>query len=138
MVVSQIMSALSTKQSEQKTARSDDEKPAVPALEMAINIKEICVHFMESLAGVADTAERALRPAQSLDTDALLSLRLQKLKVNMSATDGGSITSVDLAKFKFGYSNDDIISLDQSLQMRASVRDAFPSAGSDVSLKIIQ
>ncbi|KAJ1326708.1 autophagy-related protein 2 [Microdochium nivale] len=138
MVVSQIMSALSTKPAERPSSKSDEAKTKVTTPEVAVAIEQICVHFMETLAGVADTAERALMPSQPLDDDALLSLDLQKLQVNMCPIEGGAVTSVDLAKFKFGYGNDDIISLDQSLQMRASVRDAFPSAGSDVSLKITQ
>jgi len=138
MVVSQLMSALKTDKPRQDAVVVSSDKPSKPPPSMTIMLEQICVHFMENLPGVADTAERSLRPNQVFGTDALLSLNLQSLSIDVAEVDGNTVTSVDLAKFKFGYANDDIISLDQRLQMRASVRDAFPSAGSDVSLKIIQ
>ncbi|PNH67432.1 hypothetical protein VD0001_g7821 [Verticillium dahliae] len=45
---------------------------------------------------------------------------------------------MNLEKFRLGYATDDILSFDQSLQMRTSVMDKFPSPGADVSLKLIQ
>ncbi|KAH7026239.1 uncharacterized protein B0I36DRAFT_272997 [Microdochium trichocladiopsis] len=138
MVVSQLLSALNSSQPSQGKVKSEDNSPRTTTPSMAIVMEQICIHFMENLSGVADTAERALKPAPALDTDALLSLNLRDLAVDIASAEGTTVTSVDLTKFRFGYGNDDIISLDQRLQMRASVRDAFPSAGSDISLKIIQ
>ncbi|KAI4598027.1 autophagy- protein 2 [Pestalotiopsis sp. 9143b] len=116
------------------TSRASSPQPDIKIL-----AKHISIQFLESLVGVADTSERVLNPnSAAFGTDALLVSSLENLKVHVTRTDKATKTSVDLEKFRFGYGNDDILSFDQRLQMRASVRDAFPSAGADVFLKITQ
>lgn len=99
--------------------------------------QQISVHFLETLVGVADTPERTFNSgATTFEAEVLLMTTLQGLSMNLSRTESATEASITLQKFRFGYANDDIISFDSRLQMRASIRDAFPSAGADVSLKV--
>jgi autophagy-related protein 2 len=121
----------------QKPASSDRNTAALP--DIKISAERVSVQFLEVLAGIADSPERILNPnPTTFGIDALLTTTLRNISLNVSRTDASTVTSITLDKFKFGYANDDIISFDPRLQMRASVRDAFPSAGADVSLKITQ
>lgn len=142
MVVSRILSALKerpeTPRSKQKVkAESKSDQSPMPDIKVAA--EQITIHFLENLAGIADTPERLFNPSStSFNSDALISATIQDLNVGLTGSLSSTETSVDVGKFKFGYGNDDIISFDQRIQMRASVNDAFPSAGADISLKITQ
>ncbi|KAF7527002.1 hypothetical protein G7054_g10613 [Neopestalotiopsis clavispora] len=139
MVTSKIMTLLKEHGSEKPSKPSASTQAASTQPEIKLLAQQVSIQFLEALVGVADTPDRALNPnLAAFGTDALLSANLQNVKVNVERTEKVTNTSVNLEKFRFGYANDDIISFDQRLQMRASVRDAFPSAGSDVSLKITQ
>ncbi|KAI1179276.1 ATG C terminal domain-containing protein [Nemania sp. FL0916] len=133
-VVTRIISALKEPNVQAKTNANPSPLP-----DIKIVAEKLSVHFLEVLTGVADTPERILgaRP-HTFDSDALLTTSLGNVAVNLSQSGPSVITSVNIGKFNFGYANDDIISFDQRIQMRASVKDAFPSAGSDISLTIIQ
>ncbi|ORY64949.1 uncharacterized protein BCR38DRAFT_484422 [Pseudomassariella vexata] len=139
MVVSRILSVL--KEPNDKTAqKAEAEKKKVsPSQDLKILAQKVSIHFLETLAGVADAPERILNPnPATFGTDALLTTTLQNLAFNLSRSESTTVSSIELEKFKFGYANDDIVSFDPRLQMRASVRDAFPSAGADVSIKVTQ
>ncbi|KAI8960997.1 hypothetical protein F5Y11DRAFT_328084 [Daldinia sp. FL1419] len=141
-VVSRILSALkekpSTSTSKQKgKAESKQNTSFIP--DINIVTEQITIHFLENLAGISDPPERLfnLSPA-SFSADALLTAAIENLNVHLSVSSTTTETSVDVGKFRLGYGNDDIISFDQRIQMRASVNDAFPSAGADISVKFSQ
>ncbi|KAH6697028.1 hypothetical protein F5X68DRAFT_226423 [Plectosphaerella plurivora] len=115
--------------------QSETPKPSA----FKIVMDKISILFLSQLGGVADTAERALSPSRLfMQPDVLLRTVLDNLVIGVT-TDGPTVeTSIDLEKFSFGYAKDDIISFDQSLQMRTSVMDKLPTAGSEVSIKIIK
>ncbi|KAI2469468.1 hypothetical protein F4781DRAFT_216911 [Annulohypoxylon bovei var. microspora] len=141
LVVSRILSALKEQpqtSSKQKTkADVKNNPPSMPDIKIAAD--QITIHFLENLIGIADTPERLFNPGPaSLNADAILSATIQDLNVGLSGSASSTVTSVDVGKFKLGYGNDDMISFDQRIQMRASVRDAFPAAGADISLKVTQ
>lgn len=140
MVISKLLSAFGDQKEKPAKAseKHNETKPSTPLPDFKIVSERISIYFLETLAGIADTPERLLNPNPVLDVDALLATQLHDLTVNISKTQASVVTSIDLGKFNFGYGNDDIISFDQRLQMRASVRDAFPSAGADVSATITQ
>ncbi|KAM0523494.1 hypothetical protein ACHAP6_003509 [Verticillium nonalfalfae] len=73
-----------------------------------------------------------------LQPETLLQSVLERLSISIESSGSTTETSIDLEKFRLGYATDDILSFDQSLQMRISVMDKFPSPGADVSLKLIQ
>lgn len=140
MVVSRLLAVMKEQEdkSAPKPAQADQNTPP-PLPDIQITAERITLQFLEALAGVADTPERVLdHSAAAFGSDALLITTLQDLSLHLTRDKSSTVTSVDLKKFKFGYANDDILSFDQRLQMRASVRDAFPDAGADVSLRITQ
>ncbi|KAI1389932.1 uncharacterized protein F4822DRAFT_400277 [Hypoxylon trugodes] len=142
IVVSRILSALKeqpqTPPAKQKM-KVEDKSDAAPLPDIKIAAEQITIHFLENLVGIADTPERIFNPSPaSLGVDALLTTSIQDLNVGIIGLSSSTETSVNVGKFKLGYGNDDIVSFDQRIQMRASVRDAFPSAGADISLKFTQ
>ncbi|RYP61145.1 hypothetical protein DL769_007857 [Monosporascus sp. CRB-8-3] len=140
MVISKILSAFKDQRDKPVISPKKQDSQAKPSAlpDIKIAFEQISVHFLETLAGIADTPERLFNPSPVLDADALLTAKLDNLTLSISKSQDSVVTSVDLGKFNFGYGNDDIISFDQRLQMRASVRDAFPSAGADVAVKVTQ
>ncbi|KAI1270624.1 hypothetical protein F5Y18DRAFT_18246 [Xylariaceae sp. FL1019] len=141
-VLSRILGALSEPTGQSKPGQSKPDTTSASTSSpfiFKLIAEKISVHFLESLVGVADTPERILGSrVPAFGSDALLTATLQNLTVNLSKSQSSTTTSLDVGKFKFGYANDDIISFDQRIQMRSSIRDAFPSSGSDVSLAITQ
>ncbi|KAI0911249.1 ATG C terminal domain-containing protein [Ustulina deusta] len=133
-VVARILGALREPNGQAKT-----ETPSSPLPDIKVIVERISIHFLDILSGVADTPERILGTRSApFDVDALLTTTLENLVVHVAQSQPLTTTSVNIGKFKFGYANDDIVSFDQRIQMRSSVRDAFPSAGSDISLTIAQ
>ncbi|KAI1104777.1 hypothetical protein F4804DRAFT_177875 [Jackrogersella minutella] len=141
MVVSRILSALKERpQPPPKHKAKTEVKSEPPSMpDIKIIAEQITIHFLENLVGIADTPERLFNPnPASFTADALLSATIQDLIVGLSGSASSTETSVDVGKFKLGYGNDEIISFDQRLQMRASVMDAFPPTGADISVKYMQ
>ncbi|CAK7208736.1 autophagy-related protein 2 [Sporothrix bragantina] len=140
-------------------AQSSDDaaSPAIP--EIKFHAEKISLLFLDKLAGVADTAERFfdLPRASTFGQagDVLLQTILEDLLVGLTPPTSSpsesvtgssraasvvptSKTTIDLKRFRFGYADADILSFDRRIQMRASVRDVFPPAGDDMSVKISQ
>lgn len=140
-------------------AGADAAGSAMP--DVKVHAEKISLLFLDKLAGVADTAERFFdSPRASTFNhkgDVLLQAVLEDLVVGLAApaatpadTSAGpdashtasvtpvTKTSIDLKRFRFGYADADIVSFDRRIQMRASVRDVFPPAGDDISVKINQ
>ncbi|KAI1360701.1 ATG C terminal domain-containing protein [Xylaria arbuscula] len=135
-VVSRILGALKEPNNQAKAKTETSSSPMPP---IKLIVQKLSIHFLDILSGVADTPERILDARSSpFDIDALLTTTLENLVVNVSQSHLSTTTSVNVGKFNFGYANDDIISFDQRIQMRASVRDAFPASGSDISLTVVQ
>lgn len=136
-VVSRILGALKEPNGQAKQAKGETKSSPLPDIKFIA--EKISVHFLDVLSGVADTPERILgaRPA-TFDVDALLTTSLENMVVKMSQSRSSTTTSIDVGKFNLGYANDAIVSFDQRIQMRSSIRDAFPSSGSDISLTIVQ
>ncbi|KAK1995751.1 ATG C terminal domain-containing protein [Colletotrichum falcatum] len=119
-----------------ETVRPQQES-TVPDIRVAF--EKISLHFLHQLGGVADTAERILgSPGLQMQPEILLRTDLDNLGITLKNSNKALEATMDLEKFRFGYARDDIVSFDQSLQMRASVMDKFPSVGSDVSVKVIK
>ncbi|KAI0179252.1 hypothetical protein GGR52DRAFT_298281 [Hypoxylon sp. FL1284] len=142
IVVSRILSALkehrqapSSKQKLKEDAK--DGPSSMPDIQ--VTAEQITLHFLENLVGIADTPERLFKPSSaSFSSDALLTATIQDLSAGMSRTSSSTKTSLEVGKFRLGYGDDDIVSFDQRIQMRASVKDAFPPTGADISLQITQ
>ncbi|KAI0472842.1 hypothetical protein GGR56DRAFT_652154 [Xylariaceae sp. FL0804] len=138
MVISRILAAL--REPPARRAPGIEKEKSSPAhSNIKIAAEEISVYFLERLSAVAEcTGQNSGTVPTAFAADALLTASLKDLNIGVSQSQSSTVTSLDLGKFKFGYGNDDIVSFDQRIQMRASVRDALPSSGSDLSATITQ
>ncbi|KAI1345051.1 hypothetical protein F5Y15DRAFT_15823 [Xylariaceae sp. FL0016] len=138
MVMSRLLAALKEPAQQPCTrtdSRSNSSSDSVPNVQ--ISAEEISINFLEAMSAVADTPERLFNTGPpAFGTEVLLTTSLKCLNIGIVKSPPSTVTSVDLKKFKLGYGNDDIVSFDERIQMRASVRDAFPVTGSDISLVI--
>lgn len=139
MVVSRLLSAISSKEPERpnEAAGSPAESSQTPVAngDIRITLEEVSLLFLERLAGVAETPDRIFGAGPAgFDADILLQTQLR----NVQATITPGETGIDVESFTFGYAGEDasIISFDRSMQMMASVKDAMPTPGSEVSIKI--
>ncbi|KAF7874235.1 hypothetical protein EAF04_002907 [Stromatinia cepivora] len=126
----------SMKQEPQAVASS---KPTSSSAEphLKISAKEISLRFLEQLQGTLGS-RTVESQAKTLDSDVLLRTTLKGLNVSRKPSGSTTKTSITLQKFLFGYAQENIISFNAGLQMRASVRDLAASAGIDVSVDMYQ
>lgn len=108
-----------------------------PRSDIKLSVQRISVLFLERIFGVqATTATMSSPEMPAFEAETLLRTDLEHLQATLSQTDSVKEVLVSIDKFRFGYQDSDILSFDQEAQMRASVRDVFPEAGADVSLKM--
>lgn len=125
------------------------------AFDLRLVAREISFNFLSQLHGVVDTPERYLSPpAFTLDHDqVLLNASMQNLSLSKCSTqaepsglgnkgsDGANqdavVTRIDLERFRFGYSDGDMVSFDSNRPMSTSVRDVFLRHG-HVGIKMIR
>jgi autophagy-related protein 2 len=114
-------------------------EPSYVGRNFILNAEEISLKFLERLEGT-------LGPANELDTerwaappevDILLRTTVNGLHVETQSLESTTKTLLTLKKVVFGYAQENIVSFDAGLQMRASVRDLKASDGIDVSVNII-
>lgn len=105
--------------------------------DIKLSVQKISILFLEKIFGIDATTERTPSPhVPAFEAETLLRTELEHLQATMSQTDAVTEARVSIEKFRFGYQDTDILSFDQEAQMRASVRDVFPEAGADVSVKV--
>lgn len=122
---------------EPRAAASSKPTPSAPQPHLKINFEEISLRFVEQLEGVLGS-RFARSSTKILDSDILLKTTLRGLKVSRKSYSSTIKTGITLQKFLFGYAQENIISFEAGLQMRASVRDLSASAGIDVSIDMSQ
>lgn len=98
----------------------------------------ICVSFLESVASATNVATGTKSPAKGSDAETLLKVALEQFRATVSHSGSSTETRMSIERFRFGYHDSDIFAFDQEVQMRASVRDTFPEAGADISLRVTQ
>lgn len=116
---------------------SSSTAPSSPEPHLEISAKEISLKFLEQLEGNLGSRSTGSHSKTS-DSDVLLKTTLKGLSVSRKPLGPTTKTSITLQKFLFGYAQENIISFNASLQMRASIRDLATSAGIDVSIDIYQ
>ncbi|KAF4452768.1 hypothetical protein F53441_4480 [Fusarium austroafricanum] len=151
MVIGKLLDAIKDKNAPSAEETKHESSAKMPNIKMAL--EEIRLDFVNRLGGISDTPERYLDPSAFIfDQEVLLNTTLQNLTISISeteiatppvvkgklATQPAVLTKIDLQKFRFGYSNGDIISFDKGKPMSSSVRETFLSAGSDVGVEILQ
>lgn len=125
----------------QKPSGKPDDTPmggnGSPRSDIKLSIQKVSVLFLEKIYGVqAMTATTSSPGLPAYEAETLLRTDVEHLQATLSQTDSAKEVLVRINKFRFGYKDSDILSFDQEAQMRASVRDVFPEAGADVSVKM--
>lgn len=116
-----------------KSARANDTSRA----NIKLSVQKISILFLEKIFGVhVPTAATPSPQVPPFEAETLLRTDLEHLQATLSQKDVAEETLLRIDKFRFGYQDSDILSFDQEAQMRASVRETFPEAGADISVKI--
>lgn len=132
-----------------KEALKQDSMPSEPwkadhppaDMDLKFTARRVSLKFLERLEGVSRPAPSAHDGSQGAtlsELDVLLRTELSGLQINSRTSKSTGETTVKLKKFVFGYAQENILSFDAGLQMRASVRDLKASEGVDVVLKILK
>ncbi|KAK7744623.1 autophagy-related protein 2 [Cytospora paraplurivora] len=112
--------------------RTDSSQPEIKLLAQKISFV-----FLDKILSVSDTEAKTTDPAMAgFGSDVLLRAEIEKLSARTFQGSSKAEHTLRLEKFRFGYHDSDILSFDREAHMRASVRDAFPEAGADVSVKL--
>lgn len=114
------------------TVQNASTRPELPRIHFSTD--NICVSFLESVALVAATKGSA----KESDIETLLRAELDRFGVTVSHSGSSTETRMSIERFRFGFHDSDILTFDRDVQMRASVRDTFPEAGADISLRVSQ
>ncbi|KAF7922518.1 uncharacterized protein EAE98_008044 [Botrytis deweyae] len=127
----------SMKKKTQATTASSKATSSPPEPHLRVSAQTISLKFLENLKGTLGS--RIAEPqTKSSDSDVLLKTTIKGLNVSRDPSGNTTKTSITLQKFTFGYAQENIISFDAGLQMRASTRDLAASAGIDMSANIYQ
>jgi autophagy-related protein 2 len=127
----------------QDSALPESPKPEQAPAETSLRFsaQKISLKFLERLEGFSGTTHIAYNGRRNVPTpepDVLLRTELNGLQVDTNTSKSTTETTVKLKKFTFGYAQENILSFDANLQLRASVRDLRASEGVDVVLKILK
>ncbi|KAK2625752.1 hypothetical protein QTJ16_005064 [Diplocarpon rosae] len=108
---------------------------------LTLGVEEVYVKFLERLDGILDHTipqSATNRMTGPRSADVLLRMRLSGLNVQSHASKSITKTSITLKKLILGYAQENIISFDAGLQIRASTKDLRASDGIDVSVNLTQ
>ncbi|KUI63234.1 Autophagy-related protein 2 [Cytospora mali] len=125
-----------SQQPSEQVEKSPSQKADSSTPGFKLSAQKISVVFLEKILTVSDIAARASDPAMSFGSDVLLRAEIEHLSAIASREGSTTESNIRLEKFRFGYHDSDILSFDREAQMRASVRDAFPEAGADISVRL--
>jgi len=113
-----------------------------PDRKFILGFEDISFKFLERLDGVLGSSgtppTTSSQFSGSPSLDVLLRMSLSGLDIQAHTSKGTTKTALTLKKFVFGYAQENILSFDADLQMRASVRDLKASDGIDLSLNLTQ
>lgn len=137
MVISRLLEASKLSQ---KSAETTVEKPTREASasqpSFKFSVQKISFMFMEKIFGITDAQTGPLPPAINFGSEPLLRAEFENIQAATVPSVSSTETNITLERFRFGYHDSDMIAFDREAQMWTSVRDTFPEAGSDISVKL--
>lgn len=138
MVVPKLLEAFKGRQEASATQTSEGAPRTAAVSDFRLVAESISLLFLDKLAGVADTAERAFMPrGAEFGTDVLLKMDVGGVAASAATTSSEQTDlAVNIEKLTFGYANEPIIAFDRSVNMFESVMNTFPAAGNDISVKV--
>lgn len=107
---------------------------------LSISLKSCSVKLLEHLPGSAyppqNAVSQSLHPSFSSLEDIILRATVSGLSSYLSISNGTTKFHLDLSKFAFGFASEDLLSFDESLRMRESVRDILSPVHGDISVSV--
>ena len=126
------------------SASSKGEDVGPPKVSAVYNLKidNALIKLLEHLPGfpsssTSDVRTGAWGTAETPSDNTLLVSTLKDVDISKRSTPKSSTVELSVAKFMFGYANDNIFTFDVGLKMRDSIRDDLTSDGKDLSLSIV-
>jgi autophagy-related protein 2 len=120
-------------------ANSPELIPSSIEMDFKLNAETISLKFLERLEGTLGSAAVGSDSTQWVnppEADVLLQTTLKGFQIDTHMSKSTTKAALTLKKFVFGYAQENIVSFDAGLQMRASVRDLKASDGIDLSANI--
>lgn len=137
MVVQRLLEASKhSQQDSDKIENPPSKKASTKVPNIRLSMQRISLLFVEKIFGVADAASRQPAPVVNFDSETLLEAGFENILATMIPSESSTETTVTIDRFRFGYHDSDILSFDREAQLWTSVRDTFPEAGADVSVKL--
>jgi autophagy-related protein 2 len=137
-LVQKVKEALKRDPTSPEPPKQDQDKPET---DLRFTAQGISLKFQERLEGTSGPAPAVYDRQQKQkpsETDVLLRTELNGLQIDSHFSKPTTETIVRVKKFIFGYAQENILSFDANLQMRASVRDLKASEGVDIVLKVLK
>lgn len=122
--------------------KSDDAGDQNASAKYGLIIENLSVKLLEHLHGfcissISDAKSVAFDKVEAFADNVLLVSTVKGLHLSKQSTQHSSSVQLSMAKFLFGYPDDNILSFNADLKMRESVRDSLIPGGEDLSLSIL-
>lgn len=137
MVAQRLLEA--SKHSQRNSDKTEDipsKKFGASVPSVKLSVQKISLLFIEKIFGVADTSSRPPAHVVNFGSEPLLKAEFESIQATIVPSVSSTETTINLDRFRIGYNDSDILSFDREAQMWTSVRDTFPEAGADVSVKL--
>ncbi|CAG8213197.1 unnamed protein product [Penicillium nalgiovense] len=115
-----------------------DQPARTPPVHLVVHA--LSIKFIERVSGhvySSDNSGAPLPPPYSME-DVILRLTLSGLDARLSAQSATTKLNLDVSKFGFGFSSEDIIFFDEKLKMRESTRDVLSPSQGDISISLVK
>lgn len=137
MVVQRLLKASNNSQQNTEKAENTPPKKAGASVPRAkLSVQRISLVFMEKIFGTVHRATSSPDPRVSFGSDPLLKAEFENIQAVMVPSPSSTETTISIDKARFGYHDSDVLSFDRDALMWTSIRDTFPEAGADISVRI--
>ncbi|PGH04680.1 hypothetical protein GX51_03347 [Blastomyces parvus] len=115
---------------------SRSESSNTTTLPLDLTLASCSVRFLERLPVHHFALDTTDQPDNSFVKEIILRVALSGINFKSSVRGDVSEFTLNVTKFTFGHASEDIISFDEGLKMRDSIRDDFHSKQGDISLSV--
>ncbi|KLJ11295.1 autophagy-like protein 2 [Blastomyces silverae] len=116
---------------------SRSESSNTTALPLDLTLSSCSVRFLERLPIHHSVLDATNQQDNSSVKELILRVALSGINFKSLVRGDGSEFILNVTKFTFGHASEDIISFDEGLKMRDSIRDDFHSKQGDISLSVV-
>ncbi|KAJ5259540.1 hypothetical protein N7478_012521 [Penicillium angulare] len=138
--VGQLAAQMANAPENEKSQKPSTTAESSKKTQLNLVVREISIKFLEHLPGFPRSSEQAPSPTPlpyPTAEDVILQVTTAGLGLNLTADDDKRTKlQLTISKFKFGFASEDLISFDESLRMRESIRDLTASSHHDISVSL--